>query len=85
MKDRAYRRRIEDIRGHANEQFIIKIIKRMSKASKFKYVSKESILAEAEQEFIRREVVEEVLDALLHDKIIYEPVEMNYRMVRKGL
>lgn len=65
---------------------VIKIIERMCrKESKFNTASRDGIIAEAEIKGILKEEVEEILDALLKDKFIYEPTKMNYKIARKGL
>ena len=81
----AFEKLIQDIRDNENKGNIIKIIKRISKGSKFNYASRDCIIAEAEIQDIWKEEVEETLDILLRDKIIYEPAKMNYRITRKSL
>ena len=65
-----------------NEQAIIKIIKRMSKQSKFKYATLSSLYAEAEQEMMNKKEVDEVVDRLMARKEIYKPIDLCYRVAK---
>jgi len=69
-------------REYENQMFIIKLIKRISRQSKFKYASEENIIAEAEQERMTKDEVKKALNQLLKDKIIYKPIKSNYRVVK---
>jgi DNA replicative helicase MCM subunit Mcm2 (Cdc46/Mcm family) len=69
-------------REYDNEQKIIKIIKRMSKTSKFDYASQDGIIAEAELEWINKEEVIKILEKLEERKEVYKPIKSNYRVVK---
>lgn len=69
-------------REYEQEQFIIKIIKKMSRTSKFDYASKDSIIAEAEIELISKEEVVKILDKLEEKKDIYQPIKSNYKVTK---
>lgn len=65
---------------------VIKIIERMCrKESEFNIASRDGIIAKAKIKGILKGEVEEILDALLKDKFIHEPVKMSYRIARKDL
>jgi DNA replicative helicase MCM subunit Mcm2 (Cdc46/Mcm family) len=62
------------------EKDIIKIIKRISKVSKFKYASKDSIIAESVTQGMWKPEVEDTLDRLVKKRDIYQPAKSNYKV-----
>ena len=75
-----------DLNEYTRKQNIIEIIRRISKESKFKYASIDSIIAEVETQletrFIKAEDVKKIIHELIQDRLICEPTKSNYRVTK---
>jgi len=61
---------------------VLKIIKRISKESKFKYASESYIIAKAELKYISKEETKEALKELMERKQIFQPIKSNYQVIK---
>jgi DNA replicative helicase MCM subunit Mcm2 (Cdc46/Mcm family) len=72
----------KQVKEHDDYWKVLKIIRKMSKKSKFKYASESNIIAEAQLESIRREETIKILKELMERKEIYQPIKSNYKVTK---